>query len=64
MRGRGRTRYGESRVGFKFQISIIVGSLRCCKVKEFGVVLMGNWDRNLMRLSVNIFYGPIGYTSL
>jgi len=39
--GRYRTEHGESYTSFGFQISIIVGSLRCCKVKEFGVVLVG-----------------------
>ncbi len=39
--GRYRTEHGKSYTSFGFQISIVVGSLRYCKVKEFGVVLVG-----------------------
>jgi len=52
--GKGRIRHGESRAGFGFQISIMVGLLHYCKVEEFSVVLAGNSDRNSMRLSASI----------
>jgi hypothetical protein len=48
---RDRIKHGESRAGFGFQISIVVGSLRYCKVEGFSVVLIGNWDRNSMQFS-------------
>ena len=46
MHGKDKTKYGKLRTGFGFQISIMVGSLHHCKVEKFGVILMGNWNRN------------------